>query len=408
MSFAGQGPVEARCARCGASAAIAPDLYTCTKCGGTLDLLYDYPALARRLAAAGGEGINPAVLLAPVRLGHADPLFFELLDWTRVQPAARLGAALGARHLTLLDETRLPSGSLKDRATLAVLMRARELGARTVACASTGNAGASLACLAARLGMEAVVFAPKSAPAAKLRQVQAHGARLLLVDGNYDLAYELCLAAVAERGWVSRNTAHNPWCAEGKKSAVLALARPRVRKIADAILVPAGDGCILAGVHKGLVDLQRVGWIDELPRLVAVQPEGSAAIARAWQAGGKIEAVAAHSVADSLVVDRPRDGEKALRALGETDGFALTVSDEEILAAVYELARLEGIFAEPAGATALAGLKKALVEGLLEPDAEIVALVTGHGLKDPGAIAPLLAPAPVIASLKDLPAQVGR
>ncbi len=281
--------------------------------------------------------MNPAVLLSPVRLGHEDPLFFELLDWTRVHPAARLGAALGARHLTLLDETRLPSGSLKDRATLAVLMRAREIGAATIACASTGNAGASLACLAARLGMEAVVFAPAAAPPAKLRQVQAHGARLLLVDGNYDLAYELCLAAVAERGWVSRNTAHNPWCAEGKKSAVLALARPGVRTIADAILVPAGDGCILAGVRKGLVDLQRVGWIDTLPRLVAVQPEGSAAIAEAWRAGRGIEPVAAHSVADSLVVDRPRDGEKALRALRETKGFALTVSDAEILAAGYEL-----------------------------------------------------------------------
>ena len=402
MNAPPQGPVEARCSACGRAAAIAPDLYTCPRCSGTIDLLYDYPALARRLAAAGGEGVNPMLLLSPVRLAAGDALFFELLDWTREQPATRLADALGARHLTLLDETRLPSGSLKDRATLAVLLRAREIGARTVACASTGNAGASLACLAARLGMEAVVFAPKRAPAGKLRQVQAHGARLILVDGNYDLAYELCLEATRRFGWVSRNTAHNPWCAEGKKSAALALARPGVRRIADAILVPAGDGCILAGVHKGLVDLQRVGWIDDLPRLIAVQPEGSAAIADAWRAGRGIEAVHAQSVADSLVVDRPRDGEKALRALRETDGFAVTVSDQEILAAAYELARLEGIFAEPAGAASVAGLRRALADGLLEPDARVVALVTGHGLKDADALAPLFTPAPVITALEEV------
>lgn len=393
----------ATCVRCGRRHAIEGRLYTCAQCGGALDLDYDYAALARRLEQSGRQDLNPALLLAPVVLSDEDALFSELLSWSHPRPAPRLSKALGAEHLTLLDETGLPSGSLKDRASLFVLMRARELGLDTVACASTGNAGASLACLAARLGLKAVVFAPRQAPPAKLRQIQAHGARLYLVDGNYDRAYELCLEAVAERGWYSRNTGHNPWCGEGKKTAVLALADPGRRRVADLIFVPAGDGCILGGVHKGLMDLQRIGWIDELPRLVAVQAEGSAAIAAAWREKRGITPVRADTLADSIAVDLPRDGDKALRAIKETGGFAVTVRDDEILDAVSDLARLEGIFAEPAGAAATAGLRKALAEGRVEPDADCVALVTGHGLKDPSALAPRLEAPPVITSLKDLP-----
>ena len=393
---------EARCVACDASHPLDGTLYTCTSCGGTLDLIYDYDAMERRLDEFGREGLNPTVLLSPVRIDKNDKLYFDIQTRKRTRPAARLSAGLGMLSLTVLDDTTLPSASFKDRASLAVLMRARELGLDTVAAASTGNAGASLACLSARMGLKAVVFAPRNAPAAKLRQIQAYGARLVLVDGNYDLAYELCLEAVRERGWYSRNTAHNPWCAEGKKSAVLNLATSASELDYDVIFVPAGDGCILAGIHKGLVDLQRIGWIERLPRLVAVQAEGSAAIANAWFNGAGIEKVSAQSVADSIVVDYPRDGLKALRAIRETGGFALTLRDAEILQAVSDLARLEGIFAEPAGAASLAGVAKALRMGLIEPETRVLALVTGHGLKDRDALAPLLNEPEVIASLKEL------
>ena len=395
--------VGASCVRCGAPHEVSGLLYTCTRCGGSLDLLYDYDALRRRFERSGRQGLNPMVLLSPVALSHEDDLFFELLSWKRERPAPRLGTILGAPKLTLLDETGLPSGSLKDRASLFTLMRARELGLRTVAAASTGNAAASLACLAARMDMEAVIFAPRAAPPAKLRQIQAHGARLYLVDGNYDRAYDLCLEAVAERGWYSRCTGHNPWCGEGKKTAALALADSLKSRIADFIFVPVGDGCILGGIHKGLADLQRMGWIDELPKLVAVQAEGSSAIADAWRDQREVTAVSADTVADSIAVDLPRDADKALRALRETEGFAITVTDDEILAAASDLARIEGVFAEPAGAASIAGLRRAAAEGLLPTGAETIALVTGHGLKDPGALAPLMQEPPVIASLKDLP-----
>lgn len=393
---AGGRVVEARCAACGAAADPAGVLYTCEACGGTVDLLYDYPRIARELDAA-GEAADAAAALAPSPpAGHHARAV--------LRPAPRLAADLGLADLALADDTGQPSGSLKDRASEAVLQRAVELGLGTVACASTGNAAASLACLAPRFGLAAVVFVPRAAPPAKLRQMQVHGARVVLVDGNYDRAYDLCLEACRQRGWYSRNTAHNPWCGEGKKSVVTELAAPGRRRLADWIFVPTGDGCLLGGAHKGLTDLARVGRLDGMPRLAAVQAEGSAAIAAAWRDGlDAVRPVRAATVADSLAVDLPRDGHKALRALRETDGMAVTVSDGEILQAQLDLARREGIFAEPAGAAALAGLRRALADGSVDPGGRVLVLVTGHGLKDPEAPAPLLEAPPVIASLADLP-----
>lgn len=386
---------EAVCVRCGAAHDIGGVIYTCAQCGGNLDLLYDYEALAKR------EDENALALLAPVTLepAHLD----ELRSWGKLRPAPHLAADLGLKHLRLLDETSLPSGSLKDRASLITLLRAKELGLDTVAAASTGNAGASLSCLAARLGLKAVIFAPSNAPSAKLRQIRAHGATLFPVDGNYDCAFELCLEVVAERGWYSRSTGHNPFCGEGKKTAAITLIVQAQGRIPDFIFVPVGDGCILGGVHKGLVDLQRIGRLDKMPRLIAVQAEGSAAIAKAWSGEREVEAVKANTLADSIAVDLPRDADKALRALRETKGFAITVSDEEILSAISDLASREGVFAEPAAAASLAGLHKALNTGEVSKDADVVAMVTGHGLKDPGALDPRIEEVPLVAKLEDLP-----
>ena len=390
-------PVEARCVLCGRSHGCAGVVYTCESCGGTLDLLYDYEGISKdraRSIMAMASGLSPL-----------DKSFEESphLGFTPLLRAPRLGAKLGARRLLLKDETRHLSGSLKDRASDVVLGRARELGLSTVACASTGNAAASLAALAARYGMEAVVFAPRAAPRAKLMQIRIHGARLYLVDGSYDLAYDLCLQAVRERGWYSRCTGHNPYCGEGKKSVAIDIILQSTPVPPDVVLVPAGDGCILGGVHKGFRDLQRFGHMEKIPRLVAVQAEGSAAIHDAWRQDREIQPVRARTLADSIAVDLPKDGAKALRALRETNGFAVTVSDAQILEAVRDLAMLEGVFAEPAGAAPIAGLRKAVIAGLIDPDACVVALVTGHGLKDRDAAAPLLPEAPIISSLAELP-----
>jgi len=322
---------------------------------------------------------------------------------TPLLSAPRLGEKLGLPRLRLKDETRNPSASLKDRATLSVLLAARERGHKIVATASTGNAAASLAALSARLDFEAVIFAPKTAPPAKLHQIRAHGARLFLVDGDYDYAYDLCQAAVRKFGWYSRSTGNNPYCAEGKKTVAFEIAEQLEWKSPDFLFVPTGDGSILGSTHKGFRELRELGWIDRLPRLVSVQAEGSSAIVDAWEMGRNILPVKSETLADSIAVDYPRDGERALRAMKESEGFGIRVSDAEIVEAIGLLAREEGVFAEPAAAAALAGLKKAVGEKLIDTEALIVVLVTGHGLKDSGAFANTLEEPRLVEKLGDLP-----
>jgi threonine synthase len=279
------------------------------------------------------------------------------------------------------DDTRNPSGSLKDRATDVGLQHAREQGAEIVVAASTGNAGSSLACLAAWYGQRAVIFVPEAAPLAKLTQILQYGAYLCPVKGSYDEAFDLSLKAGEAYGWYSRSTGINPVLSEGKKTVALEIAEELWWEVPDQVFVPVGDGCILGGVYKGFYDLLQLGWIERLPRLVAVQAEGSAAVVQAWESG-RLRSVKARTVADSIAVDFPRDGAKALMALKECEGYGLKVSDEEILAAQNTLAKSTGIFAEPAAAAALAGLIRAREQGLVAAQDRVVVLVTGSGLKD--------------------------
>jgi threonine synthase len=224
------------------------------------------------------------------------------------------------------------------------------------------------------------------------------GARVLLVDGNYDQAFDLSLEAAREFGWYCRNTGYNPFTAEGKKTAAFEICEqlrgavgtarePPLRwEAPDAVFVSVGDGNIISGLHKGFKDLAALGWIERTPRLFGVQSEGSAAITNAFRSGSEeIVPVRAETIADSISVDLPRDGRRAVRAARETGGAYLTVSDGEILAAMVILGRQAAVFAEPAGAAAHAGLVRALADGLVSPEDEIVVLNTGNGLKDVGA-----------------------
>jgi threonine synthase len=287
-------------------------------------------------------------------------------------------------HLWLKDDTRNPSGSTKDRASLLVVAKAAEYGHRTVATASTGNAAAALAAVAAAAGVRAVVFVPAGAPQAKLVQIASYGARIVPVDGTYDDAFELSLAACERFGWYNRNTALNPFTIEGKKTASLEIAGDLAPDEADAVVVPTGDGVIVAGIAKGFADLARAGLIHKAPRLIAVQPEGSSAIVAALRAGAAAVEPLQHaaSVADSLVVNAPRNAAMALADIRASGGGGVAVSDDAILDAVLHLAATTGVFAEPAGAASLAGLHAALEEGLLARDERVVLLVTGSGLKD--------------------------
>ncbi len=322
-----------------------------------------------------------------------------------------LRRALDMPHLWVKDDTRNPSGSTKDRASLLVVAKAREYGCKTVAAASTGNAATALACVAAASGVHAVVFVPASTPEAKLIQMLSYGALVLPVDGTYDDAFELCLAACREFGWYNRNTALNPFTIEGKKTAALEIAASLAPQYPDVVLVPTGDGVILSGIAKGFADLKRCGLIRSVPRLIAVQAEGSAAIIHALRKGADTitPVTNAASVADSLTVQAPRNALQCLRAIRASGGGGVAVSDDAIIRAIAELARLTGVFAEPAGAAVLAGLHATLEQRMVDRNERVVLLVTGTGLKDvPAASRAVQRPAPIPPNLAAVAERIRR
>jgi threonine synthase len=327
----------------------------------------------------------------------SNPLFS--VGWTPLYPAPRLAEQLGLKHLWVKDDGRQPTASFKDRASAIAVVKTRELGYQVVTTASTGNAAAALSGLCAAVSQPNVIFVPRTAPQAKVAQLLAYGSTVMLVDGTYDQAFELCLEAARTFGWYNRNTAYNPYMSEGKKTAAYEICEQLGQEAPhavggsvtahlqapDAILIPVGDGCIIGGIHKGLRDLAALGWIDHMSRLIGVQAAGSSPLVDAWERGLEgwdMEPVEAHSVADSIVAGLPRDRIKALRAVRETDGAFIRVADQEILAAIPTLAQGCGVFAEPAAAAAYAGLVRAVEQGLVASDDRVVVLATGSGLKD--------------------------
>ncbi|MDI7277872.1 MAG: threonine synthase [Anaerolineae bacterium] len=377
-----------RCVLCGAEYAPDAVTYVCPKHGheGILDVVYDYGAIAKRLTRQTlANRREPSIWRYLELLPIEDPALASPLQvgWTPLYRAGRLGQRLGLTNLWVKDDGRNPTASFKDRASAVGVVKARELGRETVTAASTGNAASSLAGQAASVGLSTVIFVPESAPQAKVAQLLLFGATVFMIRGSYDQAFDLCLHASERYGWYSRNTAYNPYLSEGKKTAALEVCEQLGWQPPDRIYVGVGDGCIIGGLAKGLRDLVALGLIDRLPRLVGVQAEGSAVLARAWAKGTEeIEPVEPQTLADSISVGIPRDRRKALRGVRETGGAFVTVSDEEILEAMRLLAREAGVFAEPAGAAPLAGLCRSLREGTVDASERIVVIVTGNGLKD--------------------------
>lgn len=380
-----------RCLACSTPQSVVFAGFACPVCGGNLEITYDYAAIRPEFGE--GDGIFRYESLLPC----ADPgsrLPLRIGD-TPLHHAARLGASAGLENLWLKDETGNPSSSIKDRASAVALLRAVETGADTVAVASTGNAGSSTACLAAAMGLHAVVFVPETAPPAKLAQSLAYGARVLAVRGSYDDAYDLCLSECEKRGWFNRSTGFNPFTREGKKTSSFEIWE-QLGQVPDRVIVPTGDGNILSGAWKGWCDLHAAGLTDRLPKIDCAQAEGSAAICHTirrlregkpvadWRTV-EISGVDADTVADSISVDRPRDGLAAVRAVIESGGEAVTVSDDEILAAIGELASRTGVFAEPAAAATWAAAKQLAEGNRMGKDETVVLLITGNGLKDAAA-----------------------
>jgi len=298
----------------------------------------------------------------------------------------RLAEAIGLLDVLIKNDGLNPSGSLKDRASHLIVAEAIRLKENKVVTASTGNAACALSALCASAGLQAVIFAPKSAPPAKLVQIKVHGARLETVDGTYDDAFAASLEYTSREGGLNRNTGYHPLTIEGKKSVGLEIYIQNNQNVPDWIVVPVGDGVILAGVHKAFLDLKRAGIINKLPRLLSVQSDSSDAVTRFYESGVYSDAVFPNTIADSISVRTPSIAHWAVRALKETNGYSITVSDEEIKQAQIILAKTTGVFAEPASSAALAGLIKAVDKQVLCKLDQVVLLVTGHGLKDVGAV----------------------
>ena len=406
------------CNECGTRYAEDRSLYVCPACAaaqvpggptrGVLRVELEERDLPRRWPEAllsSPAGLAPFL---PVR--GPESFFSFAAGGTPLLPVPRLRRELGMPHLFLKDDTRNPSGSTKDRASALVVAKAIEYGYETVAAASTGNAATALAAAGAASGMKTVVFVPAAAPPAKLVQMSSYGARLVPVAGTYDQAFELSLEACARFGWYNRNTALNPFTVEGKKTASLEIARDLGEEAPDAVVVPTGDGVIIAGIAKGFADLVRCGLLPQAPRLVAVQPERSGSIARALRSGAAeiTPEPDAGSVADSLTVSAPRNAVMALKDVRATGGCGILVSEDAILDSIPRLAAASSVFAEPAAAIALAGLEIALAEGKVGRGERVVLLVTGTGLKDvPAAARRVKVPAPVTPALAAVEAFLG-
>lgn len=380
--------IELRCSICSRSFKPGEVRYTCPDCGddGILEVLYDYkkakellsPEALRQNKATGLARFAPilpihsAESLPPLRVGG-----------TPFYKTARLGEVLGLNNLYVKDDGQNPTGSLKDRASAVCAASALESGEEIITAASTGNAASSLSGMSASLGLKNIIFVPERAPKAKVAQLLMFGASVLSVRGTYDDAFDLSLEATRKFGWYNRNTGFNPYLLEGKKTAALEIWENCGYEVPDYVAVSVGDGCIVGGLGKGFLDLQRMGLIDKLPKLIAVQARGSSVLAKAFANGDKVTAEPdAYTYADSINVGLPRAATLALRGVRQSGGTFVVVEDEDIQAAQVMLARNAGVFAEPAGSTPIAGLKKAAAEGIIPKDAKVVALVTGNGLKD--------------------------
>ena len=373
-----------KCVKCGKTYDAVPDLTNC-ECGGILDIVYDYDYIRTRLtkeklAARQDHTMWRYRELLPVE--EDTPNTPLRVGWSPLYEEPCLAEQLGLKRLWVKDDGQNPTASLKDRASAMAVAKAREAGAKVIACSSTGNAASSLAGNAAAAGLKTYIFVPSRAPKGKVAQLLTFGATVISVQGSYEETFELSKQAIDRWGWYNRNAAINPYLSEGKKTVALEIMEQLSWQVPDYIAISVGDGCTIAGLWKGLKDLYAIGFIDRLPRLISAQAEGCCPINRAIAENKPWEPMEENTLADSIAVGVPRNADKALMAIRESDGIVVNVSDEEIMAAQKLLGRTCGVFGEPAGVTGAAGVKKLCEQGVIGKDDTVVSVVTGNGLKD--------------------------
>ena len=373
-----------KCVKCGKTYEAVPDLTNCA-CGGILEIVYDYEYIKSVLTKETLKNRDNRTMwryreLLPVEETTAEPPL--RVGWSPLYDAPKLAKELGIAKLYVKDDGLNPTASLKDRASSMAVAKAMEAGAKVIACSSTGNAASSLAGNAAAAGIETYIFVPSRAPKGKVAQLMTFGAHVVSVQGTYEETFELSKAAIDKWGWYNRNAAINPYLSEGKKTVSLEIMEQLGWEVPDYIAISVGDGCTIAGLWKGLKDLYAIGFIDKLPRLISAQAEGCCPLNRAIETGEDWYPMEENTLADSIAVGVPRNADKALMAIRESNGLVVNVSDEEIMAAQKLLGRTCGVFGEPAGVTGAAGLKKLCQQGKIPADATVVSVVTGNGLKD--------------------------
>ena len=373
-----------KCVRCGRTYEATPDLTVCA-CGGILDITYDYDFIKARLtketlANRAERSMWRYRELLPIEEDTAPtPL---RVGWSPLYEEPRLAEALGLGRLFVKDDGQNPTASLKDRASAMAVAKAREAGAGVIACSSTGNAASSLAGNAAAAGLSTYIFVPSRAPKGKVAQLMTFGATVISVQGSYEETFELSKQAIDKWGWYNRNAAINPYLSEGKKTVALEIMEQLNWEAPDYIAISVGDGCTIAGLWKGLKDLYAIGFIDRLPRLISAQAAGCCPLNRAIETDTPWEPMEENTLADSIAVGVPRNADKALMAIRESNGLTVNVTDQEIMAAQQLLGRTCGVFGEPAGVTGTAGVKKLCEAGKLGKNDTVVSVVTGNGLKD--------------------------
>ncbi len=398
-----------KCMKCGKEFPESLDLYVCDVCGieGILDIVYDYSSInisREEISANPDRSLWRYKKLLPMQENAAVPPL--QVGWTPLYRAERVEKQFGLHQVFIKDDGRNPTASLKDRASAVGVAKAIEAGAKTICAASTGNAASSLAGFAASAGIKTVIFVPRRAPKAKVAQLLVYGAKTVIVDDSYDRAFELSIEITNKFGFYNRNCAYNPYLVEGKKTVAYEIWEQMNFEVPDRIYVSIGDGCITSGIFKGFYDLQQLGLIDRLPRIIGVQAAGCNPVEVAMKTG-KFEAQQGNTIADSIAVGIPRNRLKAMRGLKESKGDCISVTDEEIKNALIELPRSTGVFGEPAGVTAYAGFKKQALNQEIGKDEKVVVLITGNGLKDiDSAISVCQLPEPVAPDTETVAAHV--
>jgi threonine synthase len=394
-----------RCRECG-HAFPAEALHVCEWCFGPLEVVYDYEGIAaatsRETIAAGPTSIwRYANLLPAVNDGAVD----LGAGFTPLVRADRLAAELGLGELWLKNDTLNPSGSFKDRVVAVALARARAMGFKVAACASTGNLANSVAAHAARAGMRHVVFIPADLEAGKVVTTAVYGPSLIAVDGSYDDVNRLCAELASEQPtWAFVNVNLRTYYAEGSKTLAFETAEQLGWEAPDHVVVPVASGSQLTKIAKGFRELHQVGLLTGEPhvRVSGAQAEGCSPVATAFNDGHDyIRPVKPSTIAKSLAIGNPADGPYALDEVRRSGGGLEAVTDQEIVDAMLLLARTEGIFAETAGGVTVATLARLAAKGVVRADERVVAYITGAGLKTIEAVAPVCRPTATIAPTMD-------